>query len=338
MARPLARLLRACSSLVSDASSITTASATSSRAMNSAPWNLGMLRSMTTSPEKGATKYYDSQSGRWMSVPGAAGIRVHEKSLAAWNPSAMPLRDRLQVLDKLLAAQPYSVELWEGAVEEMKRVRWTNDTDVKLVTRVEKPEHCDPEMHRVVQQVVHGVRCDSPTFKEDLQLAKAVVREAVDAGLQVRAYVLNAFEGGEDEDNLNLPMAQEAVMSMADFGAELIILSDCRGKAHEDSLRELVEEAFYLDVVGDTMLERLGVSASLEICRLSARLGVQHFDACLGVGAAGRVATAIPHTCELLAMLAEEGKKCSMDSDFDTLLAPRQPTKLVGEEEGWLEA
>ena len=78
------------------------------------------------------------------------------------------------------------------------------------------------------------MRCDE---KGDLQRAKEIIKEAKDVGLQVRAYVLHAFEGDDDDDNVHHAMAQEVLLCLADHGADLIVLSDCRGKAHEDSLR-----------------------------------------------------------------------------------------------------
>lgn len=157
------------------------------------------------------------------------------------------------------------------------------------------------------------MRCDKSTLKDDLQRAKAVVKEASDVGLQVRAYVLNAFDGEDEEDNLNHVMATDAILNLADYGANLIIVSDCKEKAHEDSLRELLEEAFYMDVAGDTMLERVGLRASLRSCQIAAGLGVQHFDACLQSPAFAHLQGPIADTRELLEMLEAEGKECSMD-------------------------
>ena len=82
------------------------------------------------------------------------------------------------------------------------------------------------------------VRCeDKKTLADDLRQAGEVIKEATDVGLQVRAYVLDAFEGDEDGDNLHHARAHEAILTLADHGADLIVLSDCRKRAHEDSLR-----------------------------------------------------------------------------------------------------
>jgi len=253
-----------------------------------------------------------------MNVPGAAGIRVHDITLAEWKVGCVaPIGKRLDLLETLVAAKPYSVELWAGAVEEIKRTRWAPDDvhNVNVAARVHKPEECNHELHRVAAQVVFaGVRCDKSTLKDDLQRAKAVVKEASDVGLQVRAYVLNAFDGEDEDDNMNHAMATDAILNLADYGANLIVISDCKAKAHEDSLRELLEEAFYMDVAGDTMLERLGLRASLQSCRIAAKLGVQHFDACLRAPAFAHLQGPIADTRELIEMLEAEGKECSVDS------------------------
>jgi hypothetical protein len=60
-----------------------------------------------------------------------------------------------------------------------------------------------------------------------------------------------------------------------------------------------------MDVVGDTMLERLGLRAALRHCRLAATLGVSRFDCRLGDEHCSRVA----HPRQLAGMLTELGKK-----------------------------
>uniref|UniRef100_A0A7S0R2L2 Hydroxymethylglutaryl-CoA lyase n=1 Tax=Pyramimonas obovata TaxID=1411642 RepID=A0A7S0R2L2_9CHLO len=280
-------------------------------------------RWLSTSTFTQNSRYYDSQSGRWMNVPGAAGIRIHDATLAGGITSSLPLEERFRLLETLIAAGPYSVELWEGAVEEIRRTRWTNEAPVNIVAKVDKPEQCEPELYRAAAQVALGVRCDDKdALASDLRQAREIIKEASDVGLQVRAYVLNAFEGEDGDDNLHHAAAHEAVLQLADQGADLIVLSDCRGLAHEDSLRELVEEAFYMDVVGDTMLERLGVRASLDNCRLAARFGVQHFDAGMSPPPAGAGQPVVPDPRGLLRVLEEEGKECSTDPRaLDTLFA-----------------
>ena len=95
------------------------------------------------------SKYYDSQSGRWMNIPGAAGIRIHDTTLSGKN--TLPLEERFHLLETLIAARPYSAQIWEGAVEEMRRSRWMNEAPVNMVAKVAKPEQCEPELYRAVR-------------------------------------------------------------------------------------------------------------------------------------------------------------------------------------------
>lgn len=69
--------------------------------------------------------------------------------------------------------------------------------------------------------------------------------------------------------------------------------------------RTQIDEAFYMDVEGDTMLERLGLRAALKHCRLAATAGVQHFDMRLDDAHAAPVS----HPRQLAAMLDELGLK-----------------------------
>ena len=78
-------------------------------------------------------------------------VRIHDTTLAGGKTYSIPLEERFALLDKLIAAGPYSVELWEGAVEESRRTRWMNEAPVNIVARVDKPEQCEPELYRTVR-------------------------------------------------------------------------------------------------------------------------------------------------------------------------------------------
>ncbi|KAK3265685.1 hypothetical protein CYMTET_25652 [Cymbomonas tetramitiformis] len=254
------------------------------------------------------TKFYDSQSGRWMNVPGAAGIRVHERSPVSWSRETVPLAQRLRALEKIVAAKPYSVELWGEAIEDLTATAWSTADGVRLAVRTDKPDNLRALCAAGVSEVAVEVTCEA-NIRERLQVARQLVTTASSLGMDVRAYILNAFDGEAEDENLQFAYAQEALISFADSGANVIVLSDTLNKAHEESIRELVEEAFYIDVPGETMLERLGLSASLEHCETAVRLGVQHFDASLRTkGDYG-----VPNTVELVKMLAAQGKECRID-------------------------
>lgn len=243
-----------------------------------------------------------------MNIPGAAGIRVHERSPATWSRDTVPLAQRLIALERIVAAKPHSVELWGEAIEDFTATAWSAGDGVRLAVRTDRAENFRALYAAGLSEVAVEVTCEA-NIRERLKVARELVTTASSVGLAVRAYVRNAFLGEAEDENVHFAYAQEALISLADSGADVIVLSDTLNKAHEDSIRELVEEAFYIDVPGETMLERLGFSASLEHCETAVGLGVQHFDASLRAEGDDT----IPNTFELVRMLAAQGKECRID-------------------------
>lgn len=85
--------------------------------------------------------------------------------------------------------------------------------------------------------------------------------------------------GGHPDENAAAREVEDAVGALADAGAGVLALSDCGGAATPESLRELVEAAFYLDVAGEAMKERLAVRlGSAALCREALGLGVTRLD------------------------------------------------------------
>eukprot|EP00241_Pyramimonas_parkeae_P010510 CAMPEP_0114253672 /NCGR_PEP_ID=MMETSP0058-20121206/16520_1 /TAXON_ID=36894 /ORGANISM="Pyramimonas parkeae, CCMP726" /LENGTH=260 /DNA_ID=CAMNT_0001367739 /DNA_START=119 /DNA_END=901 /DNA_ORIENTATION=- len=251
--------------------------------------------------------YYDSQSGRRMAVPGAAGIRVHEISPSGWTASESSIDERLAGLRSILEHGVSSVEIWRDynsdEVEHIGRWLVSQSKPCKLAARVSDVSMCqlhDAGFHEVVIEVV----C-SNGFKENLLAATQLTQAADKIGIQVRANITHAFDGSDGVENKNLPKVQEAIMALADSGAYTIVVADTLGMATEDTMREAVDEAFYLDVVGDTMLERLGVRAAGPVCQVAVRLGIQHYDTWTGKN----VDPNIVNARELAGIFQNEGKQ-----------------------------
>eukprot|EP00238_Polyblepharides_amylifera_P012746 CAMPEP_0196592304 /NCGR_PEP_ID=MMETSP1081-20130531/72351_1 /TAXON_ID=36882 /ORGANISM="Pyramimonas amylifera, Strain CCMP720" /LENGTH=255 /DNA_ID=CAMNT_0041915939 /DNA_START=58 /DNA_END=825 /DNA_ORIENTATION=- len=215
-----------------------------------------------------------------MTIPGSEGIRVHDRSLNKWINGKWTDEDRLKMIKSHVLVHPYCIEVHEDI--NKKEREFIIDGGIKLSTKLKKSETCQSLLQNGIIEAIVTVSCESTSFAEDLKSTVLLSETAIKAGLEVRAYILHAFSGENEGDNIHLSKVQDAVTALADCGAKIVMVEDTLSLSHEDSMREVVEEAFYLDVVGDTMLERLGISASLESCRVAARLGVQHFDASLG--------------------------------------------------------
>ena len=183
-----------------------------------------------------AETYYSSQSGRVMRVPGSAGIRIHEVCCSEWktHPS------RIELLRKVCLAKPDTVELWSGAALELKKLGSWQDLPTKFTTRINHEEdlnyaaaHAD-----IISFADIFVRCNSNTG-DDLNSALKLMADARTGGLQVRAYVSDAFQSPDGVET-DPATVQDTVVALADADAYSIIISDDNETSETDSLRYAV--------------------------------------------------------------------------------------------------
>jgi hypothetical protein len=91
--------------------------------------------------------YYDSQSGRWMTMPGTHGVRVHDTSAVAWSALSMPQRYRRMV--GLYAAGVSSVELWDGREAGATFPQWVSSCLCGLLAIGKRIKQLRVSVHQV---------------------------------------------------------------------------------------------------------------------------------------------------------------------------------------------
>ena len=215
-----------------------------------------------------------------MRVPGSAGMRVHETIPQSW--ASEPAR--VATLQLICQARPDSVDLWPGAAVELEKAGWKKEAagtkfSGPLCGSVSDME--DVIRHKdLLTYATISVSCRGDV-KTSLGSALQLAGMATDAGFLVRAYVRDAFE--EDP-----AIVQDVVVGLADADTSTIILSDASQQADVDAFREVIEAALWVDVVGESMLERLGLRVPLPLCVEAIKLGITRFDACHDLQSASR--------------------------------------------------
>ena len=203
--------------------------------------------------------FYDSQSGRMVTVPGSSGIRVH---VSNWLAPGRPLG--LTSLSCATAAQA-----------ALLRQQHTG-----LQTFV--PFHQPADMKAAAEQ---GVGLELSAACGSAKALGDAVKAAQAARVPLRVVLEGCFDvrAGSDPDKNTLQAALEAdVARLAELDVSTVILSDCRALATEEALRVAVEESFYMDVAGETVRERLGLRLSgprrLELLAYALSLSITRVD------------------------------------------------------------
>jgi len=114
---------------------------------------------------------------------------------------------------------------------------------------------------------------------------EAAVKDIVSASIPLRVVLSHCFDiksEGDPDNNLMQAALENDVAYLADLGVLHIILCDSLEKASQESLRESLEQAFYLDVVGEAMRERVGVrlkgTKRFELLKEALTIGVTKVD------------------------------------------------------------
>jgi hypothetical protein len=116
----------------------------------------------------------------------------------------------------------------------------------------------------------------------------SLIKQSVDLGFAPRAIIKSAWKSSvsqgeeideEDDTNLHHHLLSSACVDIADAGSAVIVFSDDLHQATSESVRSACEEAFGMDVVGETMMERLSLRLAKKLHRVRAKeLGVTRFD------------------------------------------------------------
>ena len=224
--------------------------------------------------------FYDSQSGRTITVPGSSGVRLHAPAAPALAaPHARVTSVLCATLEQAAAHQRLHASAQAFAP-------WRAAADVARAAEL-----------RVGLEL--SAACGAAGG-----LAPAV-RAAQAQGVPLRVVLQRCFEtrpGGDPDANLQQrALEADVALLAAELDVPAIVLSDCGGAATDEALRCAVEESFYLDVAGETVRERLGVRLAggpqrAALLHDALALGVTRIDCGSAEGEAevARLAAALP--------------------------------------------
>lgn len=228
------------------------------------------------------TTFYNSQAGRWMTKPGALGLRVHELfTVVAGLGGLVPL----------LPANLSSFAWPLGKNGEPTLVHpMFPGSSVHLVVPVSNPEDINA-LHAAAPTAASSspikfqpevaMQLGPKVDEGELDAARALVKRCVAAGLPPRALLRHVWAAPPDDadENLHAESLVEVTLALADAEAAVIVLSDCLSAATEDSLRDAVELVFNIDCAGESMMERVALRLPrADLCSGALRLGVTRFD------------------------------------------------------------
>jgi hypothetical protein len=217
--------------------------------------------------------YYDSQSGRMITVPGSSGVRLHAPPAPPGTP-AHPRVTSVTHASLALAARAAS-----GAQAPFGPYLAPADAAraAELGVGLELTASCGS-----ARALEHAIRA--------AQALRVPLRVVLQRCFDARA-------GGDPDVNLNKAPLEADVALLADLDVQCIVMSDCLARATEEALREALEEAFYLDVAGETVRERLGVRLEgperLSLLRSALGHGVTRVD-CAALADVEGVAGVLP--------------------------------------------
>lgn len=212
-----------------------------------------------------SSSFYDSQSGRYMSIPGTAGVRFHDMSFR-FKADLPILKDLSQKeeLDKIFASKPTMVEVGRGEIMLPSLTQ-----NLPFAAMIALSSHHD----------VIDVDC-SQLSAAGLQQVCEKIDIAAEDEKNVR---VNLIADMLEKDALS--KIDKVVNAVVDSSAVnyLFLMPIPNGNVTEveDKCTVAVEMLLNLDVVGDPMMERIGFVGSLSLCRAVHALGVTRFGVCL---------------------------------------------------------
>ncbi|GAX81683.1 hypothetical protein CEUSTIGMA_g9111.t1 [Chlamydomonas eustigma] len=269
-----------------------------------------LISSVLTRAYCDSTVFYNSQAGRWMTKPGALGLRVHEIFTSYTGaPGASILR----------GTSPSSIELNKETSED---VLLTHDlADVNIVIPVSSKKDIDQLVQISSTRRAKSIQPLISLFitehlnEEDLTAATQLSQLSSSVGFPARCLLKSSWRASaqDSDENLHSSTLSEVTVALADAEAAVITFSDCLQQATEDSLREAVESAFSIDCAGESMMERLALRLpTAELCSCAMRLGVTRFDATSCPNAAAAATTHNLHLSEASGCICDGGGSCSI--------------------------
>jgi len=248
----------------------------------------GSARRFASDAMEGEKVYY-SQSACWMTVPGTAGLRLLDLSLAG-RKDATPAQAAALASAGVSTVMLPPLDPGDGQLAALaEAVARSGGVPSALVEGDAGKLAALREAG--VQEAVLEVDMSGEGLNERMEAAIALAEAAAAAEMPLRAVLRSAFAPDPDfpEDNALAEELGEAVVTLADAGSGMacgaITLADCAGAASEESLRDALEAAMGADVRGEALVERLSLRLrAAELLPGALGLGITRFEAAAGGG------------------------------------------------------
>ena len=226
-----------------------------------------------SSSSSSSSKFYDSQSGLYITKPGSRPVRVHDYTFVDKISFTDTDKDLIHKVIKQtpssivlstyakLGSSSYPTWLWEVLQKKQRFVSPVRSYDQIC-------EVCKQDMFEGV-----SISVQSTASMREAKLLQGI-RFAVNEGLSVQCLLDCDLSGGLSCQSLQI---SDEIAILADAGADCILLTpSSNGNVDEDYLREVIESAFNLDVAGDPIRERLGVTGPRPVVKMALAIGCTH--------------------------------------------------------------
>jgi hypothetical protein len=227
-----------------------------------------------------------------MIVPGSQGIRLHLYDCISAGEEALKTKiaDAMHGTNKG-SAQLISFECPASLLNARLDFSLSPVVDITSQSKLEdlaRARDNGGPLAKVIPQFSTTLCIKRSSSDSNHKEAVSLIKESVDMGFAPRAVIKSAWKSSvsqgeeideEDDTNLHHHLLSTTCVDMADAGSALIVFSDDLHQATSESVRSACEEAFGMDVVGETMMERLSLRLSKKLHRVRAQeLGVTRFD------------------------------------------------------------
>ena len=190
--------------------------------------------------------YYDSQSGKYVAIPGQRGIAIHDVTFETERHFNLKMKSEMM---EVLEFNPTTVSIHMDLLPDfLKTIEPKRSLNCMLDSRA--------DMQRLTD-CIDDYQSMSLVYKdnEDLTWAKEIMSRPVTMALHIHLPTMLSGSTAIKE----VQAAIDLVGRVADTGANVIILDPIGWECDDDVLRDVVEGCFGLDVEGEAISERLGI-------------------------------------------------------------------------------
>lgn len=229
-------------------------------------------------------KFYDSQSGLYINYPGSAGIQIHELSFLNNHITRSFDSDfNKDAFFNSIKKYATSVEVDSESTDNVPWLR-KNLSHLQIYFKAKSMDEifevaASTSNHIYIYSGIvidfdnRETRCDD-IFKQ--------IECAIGKGLNVQANLKCDLSSHALSSSKLIVTTVNTIAALADIGTHRIILHPIDfdmddNNVCEDVMRDVLEDAFNLDVIGDPMVERLGVMGDVKVVENAFALGCKHF-------------------------------------------------------------